>query len=248
MAYLPYALTDPIGSRATLGLIVLQVDETLEHDFRRLFAASDIALYVSRIPSGAELTPDTIAQMALDLPAAATLLPPAAQFDAVGYGCTSGTTLIGAARVADLVRGACSTQRVADPLSAAISAFRHLGLGKVAIVSPYIDSVSVPIRYAFEGAGIAVPTSVSFGEEIEAHVARIDPASIRSAALEAGRAAEVEAVFLSCTNLRTLDILDDLETELGKPVLSSNQVLAWQMAQMSGGLRLAVQPGRLLKR
>ncbi|QIE43719.1 Asp/Glu racemase (plasmid) [Rhodobacteraceae bacterium SC52] len=247
MSYLPYKLTDPIGRRATLGLIVLQVDETLEHDFRRLFAAPDIALYVSRIASGAELTPDTIAQMALDLPAAARLLPPAAQFDAVGYGCTSGTTLIGAARVAELVRGACTARNVADPLTAAIAAMHLLGLRKIAIVSPYIDSVSVPIRRAFEAAGISVPDSASFGEEIEAHVARIDPASIRSAALEVGRSSQVEAVFLSCTNLRTLDILDDLEAELGKPVLSSNQVLAWQLAQMSGELRLAARPGRLLK-
>ena len=46
MPYLPYRLTGPIGSAATLGLIVLQVDETIEQDFRRLFVAPDVALYI----------------------------------------------------------------------------------------------------------------------------------------------------------------------------------------------------------
>ena len=60
-------------------------------------------------------------------------------------------------------------------------------------------------------------------------MARIAPASIHSAALAVGQSEEVDAVFLSCTNLRTLDIIDDLEAVLQKPVLSSNQALAWDM-------------------
>lgn len=248
MAGFPYSLSGSIGSRATLGLVVLQVDETLEQDFRRLFAGPDIALYVSRIPSGSDLTPDTIARMETDLPMAAGLLPPAAQFDSVGYGCTSGTTLIGADRVGALIRGSVQTRNVADPLSAAIAALRSLGLSRLAIVSPYIDAVSQPVRAAFDAAGFRVGASVSFGEEVEARVARIDPASIRAAALEVGRHADVEAVFLSCTNLRTLGIIDDLEAELGKPVLSSNQVLAWQMAGQAHDLSLSATPGCLLRR
>ena len=44
---------------------------------------------------------------------------------------------------------------------------------------------------------------------------------------------EVDAVFLSCTNLRTLDVIDEIEAELGLPVVSSNQALAWHMAQLT---------------
>lgn len=247
MTAFPYALTGPIGSKATLGLIVLQVDETIEQDFRRLFAGPEIALYVSRIPSGADLNPDTIAQMETALPQAAGLLPPAASFDAVGYGCTSGTTLIGADRVAALVKSAARTRHVADPLTAALAAMRGLGAGAVGIVSPYIDSVAQPIRAAFERAGFAVPATLSFGEAVEARVARIDPASIRAAALAVGAEAGVEAVFLSCTNLRTLDILDDLEQALGLPVVSSNQALAWQMMLQAGLAPPPHAPGRLFR-
>jgi len=245
MTAFPYTLAGPIGSRATLGLIVLQVDETIEQDFRRLFNAEDIALYISRIPSGDDLNPDTIAAMETTLPQAAGLLPPAAAFDAVGYACTSGTTLIGAARVADLVKSTTNTRAVADPLTAALSAMSALKVGSIGIVSPYIDSVARPIRTAFENAGFTVPATVSFGEQVEARVARIDPASIHAAALSVGRQPGVEAVFLSCTNLRTLDIIDDLEQKLGLPVVSSNQALAWQMSRLAALPAPTNAPGRL---
>ena len=245
MSHFPYRLTGPIGSKARLGLIALQVDETIEQDFRRLFPSRDVAIYVNRIPSGAELTPDTIAQMARDLPAAAALLPQASTFDAVAYGCTSGTTLIGVDRVRDLVRGAVPTRNVAQPLTATLTAFAALDVTSIGLVSPYIETVSGPMQHTFEAAGYRVPAMVSFGEEVEANVARIDPASIHAAALEVGSQPEVEAVFLSCTNLRTLDIIEDLEQRLGKPVVSSNQALAWHMARMAQAPLATDAPGQL---
>lgn len=247
MTAFPYTLTGPIGTRATLGLIVLQVDETIEQDFRRLFRGDDLALYISRIPSGDDLTPDTIAAMEAALPAAAGLLPPAAAFDVVGYACTSGTTLIGVDRVTELVKSATNTNAVADPLTAALAAMTALNVNTIGIVSPYIDAVAQPIRRAFEHAGFGVPATVSFGEEVESRVARIDPASIRAAALSVGRQKGVEAVFLSCTNLRTLDVIDDLEQTLGLPVVSSNQALAWQMAGLAGISAPSAAPGRLFR-
>ncbi|SFL42064.1 maleate cis-trans isomerase family protein [Shimia aestuarii] len=244
MAHFPFELTGSIGAR-TLGLIVLQQDETLEQDFRRLFGAQDVAVYVSRVPSGEDVTPDTLAAMEATLPAAAQLLPPAAPFDVVGYGCTSGTTMIGAEKVAELVCRGVGEVAVSDPLTAALAACSTLGLRSIGMVTPYIDSVSVPVRRAFEAAGIAVPRTVSFGEAGEARVARIDPASIRAAALEVGTSDDVDGVFLSCTNLRTLDVIAEVEEALGKPVLSSNQALAWHMARLSGAPVADDAPGKI---
>lgn len=242
---LPYTITDPIGTKATLGLIVLQVDETIEHDFRRVFRDPEIALYVSRIPSGAELTPDSIGQMEIDLPRATGLLPQASPFDVVGYACTSGTTLIGADRVAKLVASNIQTNAVTNPLSASINALRKVGARSVGIVSPYIETVAEPLRAALEAAKFSVPSTASFGESVEARVARIAPASIFDAALEVGKTPGVDAVFLSCTNLRTLDIIEELEAVLKIPVISSNQALAWHMAQSAGLSMSDFAPGRL---
>ncbi|KAA9006858.1 maleate cis-trans isomerase family protein [Histidinibacterium aquaticum] len=243
MSRLPYRLTP--ADRPRLGLIVLQADETIEGDFRRLLPP-ETALQVSRIPSGADLTPESIAQMALDLPAAAALFPRGAEYDVVGYGCTSGTTLIGAARAAELVRQGCGARAVCNPLDSALAAFGHLDVRRVGLVSPYGTDIAAALRATFEEQGVAVPEAMSFGEEVEANVARIDPVSIAAAAREIARRGTVDGIFLSCTNLRTLDVIEPLERELGCPVIGSNLALAWDMAR-AAGLRLCFEGPRLLR-
>jgi maleate isomerase len=73
MSTFPYTLQE--DSLPRLGLIVLQVDETIEGDFRRLIPSHVARLHVTRVLSGAELTPDSIAQMKRTLPDASRLLP-----------------------------------------------------------------------------------------------------------------------------------------------------------------------------
>ncbi len=247
METVPFTLGTPASGQTTLGLIVLKFDETLEQDFRRLFPSGDLSIYASRVPSDPEVTQDTLLEMSKTLPASASLFPPAANFDVVGYGCTSGTTMIGAAKVADLVKQGVQTPAVTDPLTASIAACKALGITRLGMVTPYVESVSLPVKQAFEAAGIAVPHLVSFGEAGEENVARIDAASVKAAALHVGHQG-VDAVFLSCTNLQTLDVIDSLEADLDKPVFGSNLALAWHMAQLSGAKLAANAPGRLLKR
>ncbi|MEN0000315.1 MAG: Asp/Glu racemase [Pseudomonadota bacterium] len=231
MANVDYQLMEE--KRPRLGVIVLQVDETIEDDLRQLFHPDHVRLHITRIPSGAELNPETIRTMETQLPAAAGLLPPAVNFDAVAYACTSGTTLIGASRVAQLVHEGCTTKAVTDPLTAALAAVQALRLGRIGIVSPYIASVAGPIRNAFIQQGIDVPDMRTFGEEVEANVARIAPGSIKAAARALAASNDLDGIFLSCTNLRTLAVIPELEAELAMPILSSNQVLAWHIAKLA---------------
>jgi maleate isomerase len=246
MARLDYRLAESGGAKARLGLVVLRADETIEQDFRQLFPSRAIAIYVTWIPSGADLTPETLAAMGTALPEAAGLLPPSIAFDVVGYACTSGATVIGPARVAALVQGAVRTAAVTEPLSAAVSAFKALGVRRIGLISPYVAAVSATLRAAFERARLDVVAFGSFKEAVEARVARIAPESIAQAALAIGGAAEVEALFVSCTNLRTLDVIAEVERVLGKPVVSSNQALAWHMARLAGIGPLDPAFGRLM--
>jgi maleate isomerase len=241
-AAFPYTVDAPSGA-PRLGLIVLQVDETVERDFRHLLPV-DTTLHVSRVPSGADLTPDTIAGMEHTLAASAALLPPAAAFDVVGYACTSASTQLGAERVEALVHRGARTRHVTNPFSASLAAFEALGLRRIAIVSPYVAAVSDRLIDAFRATGLDVAGSLSFGEGQEARVARIAAHSLAEAARQAARLPGTQAVFLSCTNLRTLGILAPLEAELRLPVLSSNQALAWHMARLAG-LDAPGVPGRL---
>ncbi|WP_412564354.1 Asp/Glu racemase [Thalassobius sp. MITS945101] len=241
----PYDLSPALGHRANLGLVVLQTDETIEYE-AALLDQPGLARYVTRVPSGAEVTQETLKAMAEDLPRAASLLPPSVSFDVIGYGCTSGSMAIGPDRVAALVSGSADCKAVTNPLTAALAACAALGIRRLGVLTPYIETVSRPLCDAFQSAGIAVTGHLSFGEEEEAKVARIDPASIAAGARNVGQSADCDAVFLSCTNLRCFGIIDDLEAELDKPVLSSNQVLFWHMARLAG-LGDLTGPGRLFQ-
>ena len=234
MTHFDYTLEGPIGTRATLGLVVLQTDETIEHDMRRMFTQAGVSLYVTRVPSGADVTTDTLATMSQALPAATRLLPPELTYDVVGYGCTSGTAVIGPDMIASQVRAGCAATHVTEPLSALIAICAARGVSRLAFLSPYIESVSQTLRDALNTRGVETPVFGSFNEAVETKVAKISNASLYEAAMALGSSDEVEGVFLSCTNLRTLDVIPQIEGDLGKPVFSSNQALAWHMAHLAG--------------
>lgn len=237
-----FSYTSDTFSAPALGLIVLQTDETIEGDMRTMLPAG-ARLHVSRVPSGAEVTSETLDQMAGHLTASASLLPEAAGFGVVGYGCTSGTAQIGAARIASLVQAGIATPAVTEPVTALVAACRSLGVTRIAFLSPYVASVSERLRSVLSGQGIETPVFGGFDEAEEAKVVRIDAPSIHRAAADLVRDHAVDAIFLSCTNLRTLSVIAALERDLDMPVLSSNQVLAWHMGVLAG--EPASGPGRL---
>lgn len=233
MTNLPYTLDADDPASVPMGLIVLQTDETIEPETRALFAKDKSPLYVSRIPSGAEVNTDMLAQMERDLPAAANLLPKARPYRVVGYGCTSASSVIGSDRVEQMVKQTCNVQTVTNPLRAAAACAAHRGVSKLALLSPYVEEVNTPLRRAFAEQGISMDVFGTFGEAEEAKVVRISTDSVVEAAMRLGSDPSVDAVFLSCTNLRTLAAIPRIEARIGKPVLSSNQSLAWHMRHLN---------------
>lgn len=229
-----------------LGLIVLQADETIEADFRRLMPET-VQWLVSRVPSGTEVTSETLAEMENHLTSSAALFPDAAGFDAIGYGCTSGTAQIGAETIARLVRSGAQAQNVTEPVSGLVSACKALNLNRIALLSPYVEPVTNQLRLVLKDSNIESPVFGSFNIAEEAAVARIDQQSIVDAAVKLVDGANVDGLFLSCTNLRTLDVIDRLEDRLNLPVLSSNLVLAWHMLALAGVDAPKAAPGRLFR-
>ena len=226
-----FDLDPPAGPN--IGVVVLQADETLEQDFRRLIPSS-ARLYISRVPSGQEATAETLSAMEARLAGAAELFPRSIHFDAVGYGCTSGAAVIGSGRVADMIRRGAPARAVTEPVSALIAACRALGITRLALLSPYVADVSDRLRHVLAENGIETPVFGSFDEAVEERVVRIAASSVVEAGTSLGVAPEAEALFLSCTNLRTLAAIPEIEARIGKPVLSSNLVLAWHLATLAG--------------
>ncbi len=227
-----YSLSDAFDVIPRLGLIVLQADETLEGEVCNEFRDLESTIYVSRIPSGLDVTTDSLAQMELDLPNAAGLLPRGCAFDVVAYGCTSGTSVVGANRVRDLVKGGVDARHVTDPLSATIAWCHAHGVKRLALLSPYVADVNEGLRRALSDAGIETPVFGSFNIAKEAAVARISETSIVQAGIDLCESEDVDALFLSCTNLRTVGARAAIGAATGRSVVSSNSVLCWHMKHL----------------
>ncbi|MGH1414884.1 MAG: maleate cis-trans isomerase family protein [Pelagimonas sp.] len=236
-----------IGTRATLGAIVLATDETLEPEFARMMAGEGLALYHSRIPMVPSIQPETLAEMEADLPASARLLPSSLQFDVIGYGCTSASTVIGSDRVAAAIQSVFPTAQVTDPMAAIIAACQSLGAKRLGFITPYIPSVSDRLRNKLSDAGFDITGLGSFEEGDDRVVARITPASISAAALHIAAQSPCDAIVISCTNLRCLSVIPAIEHQLGLPVISSNQALAWHMLRLAGVDEVQPQFGRLFE-
>jgi len=240
---LPYTLDRGYGAEARLGLIVLSTDETIENEARGVVDRPGIALMHARIPAHAEVTTETLALMEAEMPDTAARLP--GGLDAVAYACTSGATVIGSDRVEAHIRGVHPGVPVTDPMRAVLAALRALGARRIAMVTPYVPEVTAPMRALLARHGIATAAEESFAQKDDWTVARITEDSTLRAMLAAGRAAECDAVFASCTNLRSFGVIEAAEAALGLPVVTSNQAVIWHLLHLAGLDPAGWGPGRL---
>ena len=244
---LNFATDQGIGSKATLGLIILQTDETIESEFSKILPKDGVALYHSRIPMCNEVNSDTLKQMQIAIPASAGLLPPALLFDVIGYGCTSGACLIGPDAVRDAVQQAHPEAKVTDPMSAIIAACEALGVKKLGFLTPYVAEVSAQMREKLEASGYSVAAFSSFEETEDKVVAKITENSILEAIESVAAQAQCDAVVVSCTSLRTTGLVEEAERRIGKPVISSNLAMAWHMMKLAQLPHTKDELGELLR-
>lgn len=233
--HMAHRLDDGISARARLGLVVLATDYTIEWEWRRILGPLEgVGLYHSRILNSVQITPETLKAMEGELTATAGLLLPGSPFDVIAYGCTSASMIIGEARVTELVRKAHPEAKVTTPVTAARAALQALGVKRIALLTPYIQAINDRMRGYFEEHGIPVPVMGSYNIQDDSLVARLSAQSVKAAALELGREASVDGVFVACTSVRLVEVVEELEQELGKPVTSSNHALAWHSLRLAG--------------
>lgn len=236
--HLPFATDAGIGARARIGLVVLATDYTMEHEFRRIFAAPELGrgvdYYEARIRNSPQITPETLAAMGPLLTETTDLILPGSRLDVVGFGCTSASMVLGEDAVAEKIHAARPGAKATNPISAAFAAFDALGAKRIAVLTPYRRDVNEIVRDYIAAKGYAVPVFGSFNEQDDAVVSSIDAASIRSAVRRIVRDRTVDAVFVSCTSVRLVDAVAEIETECGVPVTSSNHALAWHCLRLAG--------------
>lgn len=115
--------------------------------------------------------------------------------------------------------------------SSVIDALRVLDVHKISIAMPYPEEVSRIAGKFVEDSGIQVLDMKWLGLS-RFNIAQVSEETLYRMAKEVDKP-ESEAIFISCTNLHTLGIIESLENDLGKPVVTSNQALMWNMLRLA---------------
>ena len=240
-----YALDAGPGAHR-IGLIALATDHATERDFMNMRPGDEVAIYTSRVRNLNPCTVENLQTMAPLLTEAASLILPGSRLDVVAYSCTSASVVIGHDAVAERIHAVRPGTPCVTPLSAAYAGFGHLGVTRIAVLTPYIDEVNAMIARHIEDHGMEIAGFTSFHMEDDVEMAGLPPEAIYRAALEADRP-DAEAIFISCTAIRACDVVERLERTLGKPVVTSIQAMFWQSLRYAGCTRPIEGYGRLMR-
>lgn len=236
---------DPRPVAHRVGLVALSTDHTSEVDYARILTPAGIAVYVNRIPFANPVTPETLKAMEADLAEGAALILPGEELDAVIYGCTSASVCIGDATVRAQVAKGKPGCPVVTPISGALAGLRAMGAKRISVLTPYTVETSRPMAAMFEAEGIAIDRFTCLNMDDDRMMARIvldDLVDLATAATASGS----DALFVSCTAVRTALVIDRIEAATGVQTLSSNYAAAWQVARLCG-ITDALAPGHLMQ-
>ena len=216
-----------------VGLIALGSDFRIEKDFNNVFYGRDIDLYVNRIHCYNPLTNETLAKMADDITDVVSDILPDQKIDCVAYGCTSGTVAAGYDLINTKVNLAKPEAKVTTPITAAVKALEALGIKKISIFTPYTKTINDLVVGYFEKENIIINSLTYFDIDSDLDIGKVDEDYLFEV-LSKIDLSESDALFVSCTALPVLSIIDKLEKRLNKVVLSSNQTLIWDSLNSIG--------------
>lgn len=233
--HLEHDLDGGIAERASVGLIVLGTDYTIEYEWQQVFhAVPGVALYHSRIENDNVITPENLRAMEPRLTKCTSIITPATPLDVVAYGCTSASMAIGEERVFENIRKAEPDAKCTTPITAAFAAFDAFNAKRIGVLTPYPADVNRIVADYMTAKGVDVPVFGSFNEDLDSNVARISPESIEKGVRTLIQHADVDAIFVSCTSVRLVDACKELEASLGVPLTSSNHAMAWHTLRLAG--------------
>lgn len=231
---LPFSTKASIGSRARIGLVVLASDYTVENEFRQAIDLPGVDVFHARISNAPNVTPETLAAMGPSITETAERLLPGDTLDVLAYGCTSASMVLGPDHVNNSLLAAKPEAKVTNPASAAFAALEALGARRIAVLTPYRRDVNEYVSKGLQAGGLEIEVFGSFNEEMDPIVAKIDDQSLISGVKTIIEGKQVDAVFVSCTSIRLMHVVERLEFETGLPVTSSNHAMAWHCLRLAG--------------
>ena len=224
-----------------LGFIVPSWNTVMEYECQRL-APEGVSVHFTRIFH----TDDTeahVLKMIDKIPELATLLGHA-KLDAICFGCTGGSFIRPGIdkEIVDVIEKGTGIPATTTT-TALVEAMREMGVTRVALASPYPKWLNERLTSYLADHGIKVVRERGLSVECPAFL----PPERAEALARDVDTSEADAIFISCTNFRALEVVEKLEADLRKPVLTSNTTSMWHMLRKSGYDSIATCGGSLLR-
>jgi len=240
------------GYRARIGLMVPSSNTVCEPEVSRL-CPEGVVTYATRILF--KPTPSGLRKMKGHVERAASELSSERISSIIAFCCTVGSLMERVdydKEIIDLIVKKTDTPAITTT-TAVKAAFDVLKINRVAIATPYTREINQIEVQGLEKSGYGVTKIMGYHENISPEtfknemIGRLPPQIAYELGLQVN-GKENEAIFLSCTNFRTVEIIQRLEEETGKPVISSNQATLWYALRRLG-IRDSVKGfGRLLEK
>jgi len=218
--------------RAKIGYVLLATEQTIQDDVMKL-RPQGVGIHFTRAAIPDSITSQSLgAQIDLLADCASTLLPDGS-LDVVCYACTSGSLVMGEDRVHKELNKGAPKAKATSLIRGVIRALKQLGAHKIVVATPYLDEINAKEVLYLEDAGFEVLSISGLNLEKDSDMVRVTPDFIAEFA-ESIDHPDADAVFISCGALRSLDVIQQIETTLGKPVIGSNQAMIWDTLRLAG--------------
>ncbi|WP_137389042.1 maleate cis-trans isomerase family protein [Rhodoligotrophos defluvii] len=228
-------MEDYYGWRARLGLIYMASSTVMEPEFAAM-CPPGVSFHTSRIHLPAPTVAGLDRMMAGDEVERCTRELASAPLHAIVFGGTSATFLHGLGwdrEVCKRIAAASGGMAATTTSTASLKALRACGATRIVLATPYVDEVTARGRAFFEANGLNVLHAAGMGLDEDHAIGTVSTEQVyefvRNAAVP-----DADAVFISCTNLRTIGAIAPLEEDLGMPVVSAIQASFWDVLRLAG--------------
>lgn len=220
------------GYRERIGMILPSTNTVAEQEFFRM-APEGISTHVTRVKLTAT-NPEGLKAMANNARRATDEMM-SCLADVILYGCTSGSFVQGVEWEKAFRRELC--QQAGRPVLTTANnchmALQALGRKRIAVATPYIDSLNAAAYRYYSDLGYEIVSMKGMGIETATNIGKNPPHAIYNLGKSAVTA-DAQVLFLSCTGIRSIEIVDMLERDLGIPVFSSNIANLWAAMRTHG--------------
>ena len=234
------------GQRGRIGLITPAPGSSTEWEFNH-YKPEGVAVLTTRVPLFG-ISYEGISKMNGYVDQAAEMLAKSSIVDLILFSCTAGSFLEGQGFDQKMIRHLedLTGVKVTTTSTCIMEAIQALNIKTLNVVTPYSDEINQRERSFLEGCGLTVHNVTGALLEQSQNTPKIPAEVMRQFALEADTP-DADAMFISCTGLHVDTIIDSLEQELGKPVLTSNQCGLWGSLRAIGVKDFVPGLGRLFR-